>query len=111
MDRNAIIEEHYRRNYRRLCNIMVRRVGYSNAEDAVQEAYARALQYWEGAQPIENFGAWFMKVCFNAGNKIIRDTEASPFDGSETAAAFSVPSNAEEWYELGLLQEELNKEK
>ena len=46
-----IIEEHYRKNAARLMK-------QTGNEDAVQEAYTRALTYWEGKSEADSWDAW-----------------------------------------------------
>lgn len=63
----TVVEEHYRNNYEELVKRYVNRAGsYQNAEDIVQEAFARALKYlptFDGKKPFEN---WFSRILQNS---------------------------------------------
>ncbi len=80
MNRNELIEEHYRLNYNRLVKIVSRRVPNKSlalAEEVVQEAYARALKYYSTFEPkINTFDKWFGGILRNATNDC-RTTEGS----------------------------------
>lgn len=63
MDRNATVEQHYRENQEKLVNTMARHVPYEDAEDAVQDAYVRAMEYWDKFDPaLGSFGQWFNQI-------------------------------------------------
>jgi RNA polymerase sigma factor (sigma-70 family) len=109
-ERNIFIEGHYRLNYHRLVNFMGKRIGQNNAEDAVQEAYCRALQYFDSYRPGEDFDAWFMAIWENAGRKTMNDT-SNDEDVEELAGTLSVPPMAEQTYELSAIQDKLNDER
>jgi RNA polymerase sigma factor (sigma-70 family) len=60
------IENHYRKNF----STLVKRYsatmgGRHQAEDAVQEAYTRALTYWKAWDTRQDFDKWFGSVLFN----------------------------------------------
>lgn len=58
-----LIEEHYRKNFTYLCKSMSGRVGgYNNAEDVVQEAYTRAMKYWNSFNHNATFEFWFNMI-------------------------------------------------
>lgn len=71
MDRDATIEEHYRKNFKGLVNSVVNRVPNKSralAEEVVQEAYCRALEYWPGFDPKRGeFKTWFNRILYNSG--------------------------------------------
>lgn len=108
-ERNAFIEGHYRLNYHRLVGYMGRKVGMNNAEDVVQEAYCRALQYFDTFTIGADFEVWFMAIWENAGRKVLSD-QTSDEDIEEMVSSLTVPSVAEEAYELGTIQIALEKE-
>jgi len=61
-----MIEQHYRDNYKKLVYRIAYRVrGPANAEDVVQEAYARALKYVDNTEVLE-FDKWFNRLLNNA---------------------------------------------
>lgn len=66
--RNKIVEEHYRDSYDKFVSIARNRLGGNHhlAEEAVQEAYTRAIKYWDtfegGDKP---FGNWIMSILNN----------------------------------------------
>ena len=76
MDRNTVIEAHYRQNHRHLVNRMINRVPNNSrhlAEEVVHDAYVSAMTYWEGFNPeIRPFPVWFNRVLNNAANKCVQ---------------------------------------
>lgn len=67
-DRNKVITEFYLKNSRELHKRVSNRAGGPyNAEDVVQEAFARALKYWDSFDPNRHqLGAWFNTILNNA---------------------------------------------
>ena len=63
-----IIEDHYRNNFKKLVNKTIGKVGNKyNAEDAIQEAYTRALTYWKSFDTNNNtFESWFDGIMNNS---------------------------------------------
>lgn len=60
-----IIEEHYRNNYKELVRKYSNRIGRHNAEECIQEAYTRILEYTNRTKKeILDFDAFFHK-CVN----------------------------------------------
>lgn len=67
------IEKHYRENYGRILKRMTFRAGgVHQAEDIVQEAYCRAMKYYNELR-IEEFDRWFSMILNNAYNDAKRD--------------------------------------
>jgi len=69
-----IIEEHYRGNYR----VLVKRIKWKthneqDAEDIVQEAYARAIKYKDAFLLGVDFKLWFGRILSNVVKDFIRD--------------------------------------
>ncbi len=63
-ERNQLFDRHYRDNFKTLVRQAMRYVGTkSNAEDVVQDAYMKALQYWKPG--IENIDGWFYQLFRN----------------------------------------------
>jgi len=62
------IGEYYEANRERLVKTLLRRAGSpENAEDIVQEAFLRALKYYESAGPrADKIDEWFGTLCNNA---------------------------------------------
>lgn len=64
----TVVEEYYRDNYEELVKRYVNRAGsYQNAEDIVQEAFARCLQYlpnFDGKMPFENYFSRILQNSF-----------------------------------------------
>ena len=62
-----IISDYYKVNFKKLVNKTVGKTGSRhNAEDAVQEAFTRALTYWESFNPNGSFDMWFDKILGNS---------------------------------------------
>ena len=70
MTRNEVVERHWRDNYKRLVNHVANRVpnkSHALAEEVVQEAYARALRYYEGFDETRRpFSTWFNRILNNS---------------------------------------------
>lgn len=61
----SVVETHYRANHNRLVKILTFRAGTpEDAEDVVQEAYARSLKYFKSFNG-ENFNRWFTSILNN----------------------------------------------
>lgn len=73
-----IIENHYKNNFKRLVNKTVGKTGNKyNAEDAVQEAYTRALHYYKTFNPETSaFEVWFEKILSNSIRNLNSDTRS-----------------------------------
>jgi len=70
-----LIETHYRKHYRELVNRLRYTCGtVHNAEDTVQEAYTRALKYWNTYLPEKSLEAWFNTIISNCIRDHQRDT-------------------------------------
>lgn len=66
---NEVIEAHYKENYRKLCLIYRFRCNDETAcEDVVQEAYYRAIKYFDNYDNTKDFNAWFYRIIGNAFN-------------------------------------------
>ena len=65
--RDVMIEAHYRATAPRLVKVLSRRRDPADAADIVQEAYARALKYYDSFNPeIAGFNTWFGMILKNA---------------------------------------------
>jgi DNA-directed RNA polymerase specialized sigma24 family protein len=68
VERNKIFDKHYRANKNNMLKKVYRTAGsVQNAEDIVNESYARALEYYSDA--VEDFDKWFNTIVFN----VLRD--------------------------------------
>lgn len=69
-----LIEEHYRTHSKNLENKIIMRAGQqANAQDIVQEAYAKALQYWNSFNPeTGSIDKWIGSILFNAASSFYR---------------------------------------
>lgn len=68
MDRNETVTKHYLENYDNLVRVYTfRRHGSeADAEDIIQEAYYRALKYFDTYQPeVYAFSTWFGRIVYN----------------------------------------------
>jgi RNA polymerase sigma factor (sigma-70 family) len=72
--RNEVIEKHYRENYNRLVKIVSRRLGYNPhlSEEAVQEAYTKALEHWDVYDHKRSFDGWFVTILNNCVVNVTR---------------------------------------
>lgn len=76
----ALIENHYRSNFKHL---VMRFRGPSgsrhNGEDIVQEAYTRAMQYWNSFNVEKDFRKWFSRILVNCLKDKIKDEKQHGF--------------------------------
>lgn len=74
-----IIEEHYKKNRRRLVQKYKRFSGTEeDAEDIVQEAYARALLYINALDSPAFFEQWFSRILKNSLNNYLNEKRGAP---------------------------------
>ena len=74
-----IIEEHYKKNRRRLVQKYKRFSGTEeDAEDIVQEAYARALLYIKSLSSPAFFEQWFSRILKNSLNNYLNEKRGAP---------------------------------
>lgn len=75
--RDVTINAHFRTHYKALVKRMTHRVpdkSVALAEEVVQEAYARALQYWRTYDPERgDFERWFNLILNNTASSKIRE--------------------------------------
>lgn len=68
------IEKFYVENFDKLCkSISFRAGGLSNAEDIVQEAFARAIAYLKTGGEIRNEEKWFRGIVYNCMMDFLRE--------------------------------------
>lgn len=65
---NETVNDHYRKNFSTLVKKLSYRAGTEwDAEDAIHDAYERALRYFRSFNPDKStFGAWFSRILVNA---------------------------------------------
>lgn len=71
MTKNEFIETYYKERYKDLLKLARKRVGDYNlalAEEALQEAFYRALKYYKAYNKEEEFHNWFCKILTNCIN-------------------------------------------
>lgn len=101
MNTNEFIETYYRENYKERLKFARKRVGNYNlalAEEALQEAFCRALKYFPTYDPKEDFEAWFGKILINCINDVKRiegDRGVSHSDTSGNDYITTIPFNKE----------------
>lgn len=79
-----LIEQHYRNNFDKIVATFTPRYGAHNAEDIVQEAYARACQYFYSYNPDTEFENWFSRILSRSVISHYRDTpDDDPYDYTE----------------------------
>jgi len=63
----SLVEEHYKKTFHILSKKLTRYLGNKAvAEDVLQEAYCRLLQYWETYKEDQPFEGWFKTVVNNS---------------------------------------------
>lgn len=71
-NRNTVVEEYYRDNYKTLIKSVKGRVGEGPAEDVVQEAFARCIRFFDGYNPERgSFDTWFRIILTNVTNRYL----------------------------------------
>lgn len=76
---NEVINNYYKENYDLLVKRIAKRVGNSeDAEDVVQEAFARALQYYASFKPEKSFEKWFSVILSNCYKKLVSERYGGP---------------------------------
>lgn len=101
MNTNEFIETYFRENYKERLKFARKRVGNYNlalAEEALQEAFCRALKYFPTYNPEEDFEAWFGKILINCINDIKRiegDRGVSHTETSGNDYITTIPFNKE----------------
>ena len=119
MNRNEIVEAHYRKHYKTLVNHMRNRVpnkSHHLAEEVVQEAYCRALKYFDGFNPeIKPFSTWFNRILNNScsscmqeegGNSLSMDDDDQDLEPYRIMEDVSIPFDL-----VVLIQESMKKQK
>ena len=85
-----LIEDHYRSNFKHL---VMRYRGPSgsrhNGEDIVQEAYTRAMQYWQSFNIKKDFRKWFSRILINCLKDKIKDEKQHGFFETDLAPSDS----------------------
>lgn len=62
-----LLEQYYKDNYDRLVKNMTRRAGSpENAEDIVQEAFSRAMRFYDNYDDSRPFEGWFVNILNNS---------------------------------------------
>lgn len=92
------IEEFYRDNYSTLVKRLKRRAGgEENAEDVLQEAFYRALKYWDSYNPDKQpIGAWFNTIMNNTlkrhQSEQMQGGATIPYDEHEHEEGYDCPA-------------------
>lgn len=91
---HEIIEKHYRENFGKLLKrFSFRSGGIHQAEDIVQEAYARAMKYFK-PERVDDFDKWFSIILINSFNDYMRDTIGMSYiDEDDETTLGDVPCN------------------
>lgn len=72
----SLIEQHFRKHFKEQVKRLTGTVdGYHNAEDVVQESYARACQYWRTYDPALSFDAWLSGIRTNCVRDAKKDSK------------------------------------
>lgn len=76
---NEVIDKHYKENYEILLKRVNRRLGcLEDAEDVVQEAFSRAIEYYNSYNPkkCKYFNNWFDVILNNVYKKFITEKKS-----------------------------------
>lgn len=90
-NKNSVIEGFYKANYTKLVKKVSGRAGTpENAEDIVQNAFVKGLQYWDSYNPqVKGLDEWFGCILNNCLKDFMRDERnygmAMEFDEEEIA--------------------------
>jgi RNA polymerase sigma-70 factor (ECF subfamily) len=103
-NRNSIIEDFYKANYNKLVKkVSGRAATPENAEDIVQNAFVKGLQYWDSYNPqVKGLDEWFGCILNNCLKDFMKDERnygmAMEFDEEEVAGIemSSIPDNLKE---------------
>lgn len=83
-----IIDGHYKANYKSLVKKYSGPSGSQhNAQDVIQEAYARACQYWRSFNIDRNFDNWFNRILVNCLKDIVKDNKDHGANGDDAPVA------------------------
>jgi len=82
----TLIDKHYRKHYKYMVGLAYQAFqNRADAEEAVQDAYANACQYWDSVE-VEHFDKWFMQILRNCIGHKWKDINANgmhvPYDHS-----------------------------
>lgn len=94
----SLIEKHYRDNFKNLTIRYSRQLqSLARAEDVVQEAYTRALRYWERYSLEQDFGAWLNTILINCLRDNMREERMQgaveyPPEEEQTIRPAAIPS-------------------
>jgi RNA polymerase sigma factor (sigma-70 family) len=106
----SIIEKHYKNGYKQFVKLATYKLNTrEDGEDAVQEAYARALKYSRSFEMGEHFNHWFIKILRN----VIKDAISEKYGRAhlEELNEEIVEGNADSFYNKKLMEivnEQLN---
>ena len=93
--RNTLLTDHYISHF----DALVARYRWlgANAEDAVQDAYVKALQYWDNCHPKTPAGvrSWFWVIMQNSAKNAFAKEQRSDMDGSGKIVEQSVGARQE----------------
>lgn len=102
--------DHYNKNRRRYINRYARLTGSTeNGEDVVQEAYTRAVKYYDSFNVGGNFDFWFSRILKNTFHRFLNTERGHP---SEEFDEELVEGCQEKGYTVVLLEQllqEINK--
>lgn len=96
-DKYKVIEDYYRKNYKAMIKMVRSSAGTPhNAEDVVQEAFTRALEYCKTWDPKYPFDKWFSRILQNSLRTFNKDRRAH---GMVTADdVYELPPHEDPYY-------------
>ena len=111
-----IIEEHYRKKKNTYVKKITRKCG-AYAEDAVQHAYLKAIEYSDKFNAALNFDTWFKRILFTtvsdyrkfANGQPLVDIDENEIDPVE-ALGFNSAIKYNIWSDIGKIENELERE-
>lgn len=98
-----IIEDYYRKNFKKLVNIYRYKTGtYHNSEDTVQEAFTRALTYWDSYSPDDEFSKWFTTILDNCAHNLNAENRLKGMVGNALANEIDIPISDSPYFKIFL---------
>jgi RNA polymerase sigma factor (sigma-70 family) len=104
------IEDHYRRNFSELVKVYTPMLqGRANAEDAVQEAYTRALHFWSTLEYPQHINSWMDTILKRCASDKWKDVTRNGMVYEKEKDLRAAPSNPDSALQLAEVEEQIKK--